>query len=263
MYRFPYGAAAIYASAHYGAYPTPSYGDLVATSGALRITATAQILGRLRALRAALSEVRPPSPPTIVQSNVDDHVGGTNFTAAFTGAQTAGNTNLVLVAWGDASEAITDLHDSSGNVYTRIGFIQNALFHTTLSVYVSVGIAAAGAGANIVSVTTDVATTFPELYIFEIAGTSGVNSSAVDSNNGATASASATSTVAECLAIGYCYNNGSASGPGVGWTLDPNSVTSFGAAAEHENVVAAGPVTADVPLTAAADWCAAVVIFAP
>lgn len=201
----------------------------------------------------------PPSPPTIVQTAHNDHTGSTTFTQAFPSAQSAGNTNLVFLAFGNgAPDSLTNIHDTNGNAYTFVGLIRGDAM-TTLYVYISVGIVA---GANTVSVTTSVATTFPELFIMEIAGTSGIDASALNGGGTNLATASATSIADQCLAIGYCYNNDTATGAGAGFALIV-PVTSFGAAAEEATISPPALVTATVPLASATSWSMALVLLKP
>ena len=110
------------------------------------------------------------------QINQSGNVGGTTTpTLAAASAQTAGDKNIVLVAWFDAAHTNTvSVKDSvNGSVYSIVGSRFNdtsginadfAIFETTSA------IAAAGAGVNIITVTFGSAPGFAQIVVSEYAG---------------------------------------------------------------------------------------------
>ena len=76
----------------------------------------------------------------------------TSVAVKFTGAQTAGNLNVVVVGWSDSTSSVTSVTDSSHNTYTpAVGpTVLPGVF--TQSIFYANNIAAAGAGANTVTV---------------------------------------------------------------------------------------------------------------
>ena len=88
----------------------------------------------------------------------------------FTGVQTAGNLNVVVVGWNDAVSHVQSLVDSKGNAYVlavgptvRNGFGSQAIYYGK-------NIQAAAAGANIVTVAFDRAANAVDLRIAEYRG---------------------------------------------------------------------------------------------
>src|SRR5262245_45998188 len=75
----------------------------------------------------------------------------TQVSATYSLAQTAGNLNVVVVGWNDASASVTSVTDSRGNVYTRAVGPTVIAGVATQSIYYSAGIVAAGAGGNTVT----------------------------------------------------------------------------------------------------------------
>src|ERR1700716_1067712 len=87
--------------------------------------------------------------PTFVQVNfaVPQSTAVSSVTATFTGAQTAGNLNVVVVGWNDTTAAVTSLTDTAGNVYVRaVGPTVGSVL--SQSIYYAKNIVAAAAGAN-------------------------------------------------------------------------------------------------------------------
>lgn len=193
----------------------------------------------------------------IVQSNVGDGDGIVSV-VPYTQPQTKGNCNVVFFAWDDTTALIAGTPtDTLGNTYQLL--VQSTLNDLSLYVYVAYNIQAAAANANSVTAQTNVAPSFPELYIAE------VPAAYVDSMTVAIASA-ATGVLASAgpvtparnneTLLAYCYNDNTATGPGAGWTLDSNSISGYGAVLEYMTATLAGgpPVTATTPLGSPTKW---------
>ena len=106
----------------------------------------------------------PQSPLTLVST-------------PYSSAQKAGDLNVVIVGWNDATSQVTSLTDSKGNFY------QLAVGPTVLTgsaplsqaVYYAKNIAAAAAGANTVTVKFSAAADAVDLRILEYSGIDPVN----------------------------------------------------------------------------------------
>src|SRR5438105_5760301 len=130
--------------------------------------------------------------PAFVQQNYSvpqfSSVGST--TARFASAQAAGNTNVVIVGWNDVTGAVSNVADSSGNVYTlAVGPTSGS--GISQSIYYATNIAAAAAGANIVTVAFSPAVSYPDLRVLEYSGidtAAPVDRAVANTGNNATAS---------------------------------------------------------------------------
>ena len=71
----------------------------------------------------------------------------------FTAAQIAGDLNVVVVGWNDSTATVSAVTDTSGNTYTRAVGPTVLSGVASQSIYYAKNIAAAAAGANIVTVT--------------------------------------------------------------------------------------------------------------
>src|SRR5215467_14524290 len=73
-------------------------------------------------LFAITSLVHPPvaaAAVSFVQVNsANPRTSQSTVAAVYKSAQTAGNTNIVVVAWGDTGHAVVSVTDTKGNVYT-------------------------------------------------------------------------------------------------------------------------------------------------
>ena len=92
-----------------------------------------------------------PNPIFIQSNSADTNISSTSRTVVFSGAQTAGNCNVVDIAIGGTSQIINSVTDNKGNPYTLIATSPNGT-QSTLWTYVAVNIAAATAGTNTVTV---------------------------------------------------------------------------------------------------------------
>src|SRR5437588_9882167 len=87
-----------------------------------------------------------------VNSAVPQSTAVSSTSVTFTGAQTAGNLNVVVVGWNDATSTVTSLSDTAGNIYLRpVGPTLGSGLSQTI--YYAKNIIAAAAGANRVTVT--------------------------------------------------------------------------------------------------------------
>jgi Bacterial Ig domain len=112
--------------------------------------------------------------PAFVQVNSATPQAATSpVTVVFTNAQTAGNSNVVIVGFNDLSitlSATNPVVDTKGNVYTvAVPLARGPGTGTTVSqaIYTSHNIAASTAGSNTVTVTFSAAPAFPDIRIAE------------------------------------------------------------------------------------------------
>jgi chitodextrinase len=104
-----------------------------------------------------------------VQSSWDNPQGSQAVSAAaFPGAQTAGNVNLVFVGWSDSSSSVSSITDTGGNVYTLALGPTRVSGSASQSVYIATNIAAAA--ANTVTVTFSASVLYPDVRIVEYSG---------------------------------------------------------------------------------------------
>jgi PKD repeat protein len=85
-------------------------------------------------------------------------------------AQTAGNLNVVVVGWNDASASVTSVTDSKGNTYTRAVGPTVLPGTITQSIYYAKNIAGAAAGSNTVTVKFSVPARFVDVRVVEYSG---------------------------------------------------------------------------------------------
>src|SRR6266481_7569156 len=206
--------------------------------------------------------------PTIayVQGNyVNPQTPQTTVNVTFTAAQAAGDLNVVVVGWNDATSTVSTLTDKSGNIYTR------AVGPTVLSpwlsqsIYYAPNIKAAAAGANTITVTFSTAAVYPDIRILEYSGAdlnSPVDVTAASSGNSTTTSSgSATTTNPTDLLFGANIVGTFTPGPGSGFTS--RLLTSpDGDIAEDRMVTATGSYSATTAaLSPAGPWIMQMVAF--
>jgi hypothetical protein len=202
---------------------------------------------------------------TYIQSNSSTPQSPESSVATkFTGAQTAGDLNVVVAGWNDGTATVKSVTDTNGNIYTlAVGptVISGA---ASQSIYYATNIAAAAAGGNTVTVTFSTAASYADIRILEYSGVSSfspVDVTAASSGNSATSSSgSATTTNASDLIIGANLVATTTSGPGSGFT--ERMITSpDGDIAEDEMAAATGSFSATAPLSSSGYWIMQMVAF--
>jgi nitrogen fixation protein FixH len=88
----------------------------------------------------------------------------------YTGAQTAGNLNIVAIGWTDSSSSVTSVTDTKGNTYTvAVGpTVQSGV--QSQVIYIAKNIVGAAAGANTVRVNFSATVPYPDVRILEYGG---------------------------------------------------------------------------------------------
>ena len=187
----------------------------------------------------------------------------TTVNVTFSGAQTAGNLNVVVVGWNDSTAAVATVKDQTGNAYTlAVGpTIQSGV--ATQSIYYAKNIAAAAAGANTVTVTFSTAAAYPDIRILEYAGADPVNPVDVFSgstgNSSTSSSGAATTTNPTDLLFGANLVQTVTTGPGTSFTkrllTQPD-----GDIAEDRSVTSTGSYSATAPISSG-QWIMQMVAF--
>jgi len=119
-----------------------------------------------------------------VQGNDNVADPGTSRSVTFTGAQSAGNLNVIIVSWFNATTTVTSIADTQGNAYTLAVGPTLAPGQGTQSLYYAKNIVAANAGANTVTVVLSSSAPLVDVRIAEYGGVD--TSSPLDGVSGAT-----------------------------------------------------------------------------
>ena len=178
----------------------------------------------------------------------------------YSGAQVAGDTNVVVIGWRNATSNITSVTDSAGNVYTSAvsTFRGNGV---SQAIYYAANIKSAAAGGNTVTVSFDRQTPYVDVRALEYSGLDPVSPLDVGrSANGSGAlanSGSVTTTAANALIVGGGYTLGAFSGAGSNFT---SRIVTFDGVAQDRVVTAAGPFSATAPVSGGA-WVMQVAVF--
>src|SRR6266705_94405 len=181
----------------------------------------------------------------------------TTVTVGYAGAQTAGNLNVVIVGWNDATALVTSVTDSKGNGYSLAVGPTVVAGTASQSIYFAPNIAAASAGGNIVTVRFSAAAVYPDIRVLEYSGLDAVSPlHAVAASTGSSTTSSSgalTVSVANVLLVAGNLVQTSTTGPGVSFT---NRVITNpdGDIAEDRVVSAAGSYSATAPLSSSSPW---------
>jgi fibronectin type 3 domain-containing protein len=186
-----------------------------------------------------------------------------SVSVTFTGAQAAGDLNVVVVGWNNSTATVSQITDTSGNAYVlAVGpTVQSPV--ASQSIYYAKNIAGAPAGGNTVKVIFSGAAAYPDIRILEYSGAdtnSPVDAAAAASGNSAlSASGTATTTNPDDLIFGANLVQTSTGGPGSGFTA--RFLTSpDGDIAEDEMVTAVGAYSATAPI-GSGQWIMQMVAF--
>ena len=187
-----------------------------------------------------------------------------SVTVTFTGAQVAGDLNVIAVGWNDSTATVSSVRDTEGNVYSlAVGpTIQSGI--ASQSIYYAKNIATAAAGANAVTVTFTSAAVSPDIRILEYVGADPNNpvdvTAASSGNSASSSSGSATTTNATDLIFGANLVQTLTSGPGSGFTSRLLTVPD-GDIAEDQMVASTGSYSATAPVSPAGSWIMQMVAF--
>ena len=188
----------------------------------------------------------------------------TSVSVGFTAAQAAGDLNVVVVGWNDATATVTGVTDSRGNTYALAVGPTVLSGIASQSIYYAKNIQAAAAGANTVTVAFSRAATFPDIRIAEYSGadannpvdvTAAATGSSTTSNSG-----SATTTNATDLLFGANLVQTNTTGPGSSFTQRLLTKPD-GDIAEDRMVTSTGSYTATASVKPSGQWIMQMVAF--
>ncbi len=223
----------------------------------LTITGTSGILSHTAGVTLNVGTGAPPAIAFVQVNSATPQTSQTTVTVPFTTAQAVGNLNVVVVGWNDSTTTVKTITDTKNNVYAlAVGpTVQTGV--ATQSIYYAKNIAAAAAGANVVSVTFTTAANYPDIRIAEYSGLDTV--SPFDVGTGAVGNSATASTVAvntnnaNDLLIGANVVQTNTPGAGTGFTSRivtyPDSDI-----LEDRVVTAIGSYTATAPVSPSAQW---------
>lgn len=183
-------------------------------------------------------------------------------TVTYTAAQIAGDTNILVIGWNDATSNIVSVTDSAGNIYQLAAPIVRGS-GLSQAIYYASNIKAAAAGANTVTVTFNAAAPYVDLRATEYSGLTASPVDATASSAGTTATAS-TASVATTAAHELIFAAGTTAGlfSGAGTNFTTRLITTpNGDIVEDRFVTATGSYNATAPLSGSAAWVMQVVAF--
>ncbi len=187
----------------------------------------------------------------------------TSVSVTYTGPQTAGNLNVVVVGWNDTNAAVNSVTDSKGNVYTRA--VGPTMYSTQLSqsIYYAKNVAGAAANSNVVTVQFSAPAVYADIRVVEYAGIDRINPVdvvAVGSGSGTmSATSSVNTTHAKDLIFAANTVRTITTGPGSGFTS--RIITSpDGDIVQDRSVTSTGSYSASAPMTAGT-WVMQLVAF--
>ena len=204
------------------------------------------------------------APPAFVQANsATPQTNQTQVSALYQSAQLAGDTNIIVIGWNNATSNVTSVVDSAGNVYQIAAPVVRGS-GISQAIYYAKNIKASAAGANTVTVTFNASTAFVDLRITEYSGLDKVNPLDVSKSASGTAatanSGAVTTTAANELLFAAGTTTGVFSGAGTGFTS--RIITSPDAdIVEDRLVTATGSYNATAVQTGSAAWVMQMVTF--
>ena len=251
---------------------TAAYSDtglLSGTSYSYRVRATdaAGNLSSYSNVSTATTNQSTASPISFVQlAYATPQTDQLTVSVTFTGSQTAGNLNVVVVGWDNTTSAVSSVTDSIGDVYSlAVGPTQNSgTYPITQSIYYAPIIVGAAGSTNTVTVRFTAPAKYPDVQILEYSGLDTVNpvdvTAAAIGTNAASNSGGATTTNTNDLIFGANKVATSTASAGAGFT---KRVITYpdGDIAEDRVVSTAGNYSASAPLTSPGPWVMQMVAF--
>lgn len=188
----------------------------------------------------------------------------TSVSATYSAAQTAGNTNILVIGWNDTTASITSVADSAGNLY-QVAIPTYRGNGLSQAIYYASGIKASSAAANQVTVTFSRAAVYVDLRIAEYSGLSQSNSfdaglSATGSSSTANSGTLVTSSPSDLLFAGGITNT-RFTGAGSGF-ISRVITSPDGDILEDAIAPSAGSYSASAPLSSG-KWIFQLVAFKP
>ncbi len=219
-------------------------------------------MARLAVALASLATLARPllaqtGPPAFVQANwTAKSSSSVTVASTYSAAQTAGNLNVVVVTWNDATAQVQAVTDTTGNTYQRAVGPTTRSSAASQSLYFAINKTTTVAGANAVTVTFSVAATTPEIRIAEYSGIDPLQPLDVavgsSGNSSSSSSGSATTRNAADLIVGANWASGVTTGAGSGYTA--RTITTPGDILEDRVVTSAGTYSATAPVSPSGAW---------
>ena len=160
----------------------------------------------------------PVTPAFVQAASSTPQTPQTTVATPFGQSQTAGDLNVVVIGWNNATSNVNSVTDSRGNTYqlaaptTRSGVISQAIYYAK----------SITAGSNTVTITMSASTPFVDVRIAEYSGLDPTNPLDVTSSAGGNSaqpnSGTATTTKARSLLVGAGTTTGSFTAAGSGYT---------------------------------------------
>ena len=201
------------------------------------------------------------APPAFVQVKAaTPQTNQSSVAVTYTGAQAAGDTNVVVVGWNNTTSSVSSVTDTAGNAY-QVAVSTARGSGVSQAIYYAPNIKAAAAGTNTVTTTFNTATPFVDVRALEYSGLGPFDVGTSASGTAASAnSGTVTTTAANALIVGAGITTGGFSTAGTNFTTRIITVPD-GDIAEDRIVTAAGPYSATAPVSGA--WVMQVAIFKP
>ena len=151
-------------------------------------------------------QISSPATPTFCQvAAAVPQTPMSTVSTIYPQAQTGGDLNAIVVGWNDSTGNVTSVTDSAGNTYQVAAPVARGN-GISQAIYFAKNIAAAAAGANIVTVKFDKAVNYVDVRILEYGGLDRTNPLDVNKSAAGTASSgssgAATTTTARELVLG-------------------------------------------------------------
>ena len=203
------------------------------------------------AYTATYNVASAPVPITFVQVNAaTPQTNQTAVPVTYTGAQTAGDTNILAIGWNNTTSTVTSVVDSAGNTY-RLAVPKASGNGVSQAIWYANNIKAATAGANTVTVTFSASTPFVDIRALEYSGLDPVNpfdvGASASGNSTSANSGTVTTTAANELIFGAGITGGVFSAAGPGFTS--RIITTDGDIAQDRIVTTAGSYSATATLS--------------
>jgi chitodextrinase len=237
-----------------------------ATTYSYRVRASDAVgnLGPYSNVATATTTSAPPPPPGFVQGNYATPQSASNaaVAATFNGPQTAGNLNVVVVGWNDATGKVASISDSAGNSYVLA--VGPTVGSETQSIYYAKNIAATTTTNNTVTVTFSPSAAWVDMRILEYQGLD--QSGPLDAVQSATGSSTSSTTpnivttsAVDIIVAGNTVATG-VTGPGAGFTTRFLTVPDSDIV-EDRNVSSAGSYAVAAGIAPSGAWVMQAVAF--
>ncbi len=212
----------------------------------------------------AVANAAAVTPPALVQvSAAVPQTNQSSVPVTYTGAQVAGDTNILAIGWNNTTSTLTAVTDSAGNTY-QLAVPTATGSGISQAIYYAPNIKAAAAGTNTVTATFDAPTPYVDLRAVEYSGLDPVNPfdvGASASGTGTSATSGAVSTTAaNALIFGAGTTTGGFAAEGTNFTTRIITTPDADIAGD-QFVTSTGTYSATAPLNGSAAWVMQVATF--